>query len=153
MNEPTSDTPPSPGSAPDGVSRRAALVVPAGAGVLALSACGGSSEGGGAGGEAAGPIELPTADVPVGGGVVREGVVVTQPTEGEFHAFDARCPHQGCAVTRIDAESILCPCHGSTFDGAGRVYKNKPAPTNLEVPPHRYVSDTRILIGEDDAKA
>ena len=47
----------------------------------------------------------------------------------------------------------FCPCHGSTFDGAGRVYKNKPAPTNLEVPPHRYVSDTRILIGEDDAKA
>lgn len=118
MNEPTSDTPPSPGPAPDGVSRRAALVVPAGAGVLALSACGGSSEGGGAGGEAAGPIELPTADVPVGGGVVREGVVVTQPTEGEFHAFDARCPHQGCAVTRIDAEAILCPCHGSTFSPA-----------------------------------
>ena len=116
MNEPTSDTPPSLGLTPDGVSRRAALVVPAGAGVLALSACGGSSEGGGAGGEAAGPIELPTADVPVGGGVVREGVVVTQPTEGEFHAFDALCPHQGCAVTRVTTEAIVCPCHGSEFD-------------------------------------
>ncbi|HAL37120.1 MAG TPA: ubiquinol-cytochrome c reductase iron-sulfur subunit [Polaromonas sp.] len=43
----------------------------------------------------------------------------------------------------------LCPCHGSTFDMAGRVYKNKPAPDNLEVPPHVYLSDTRLLIGED----
>lgn len=44
---------------------------------------------------------------------------------------------------------FLCPCHGSTFDIAGRVYKNKPAPDNLEVPPHMYLSDSRILIGED----
>ena len=44
---------------------------------------------------------------------------------------------------------FLCPCHGSTFDFAGRVYKNKPAPDNLEVPPHMYLSDTRLLIGED----
>ncbi|MBI5275271.1 MAG: ubiquinol-cytochrome c reductase iron-sulfur subunit [Burkholderiales bacterium] len=44
---------------------------------------------------------------------------------------------------------FLCPCHGSTFDFAGRVFKNKPAPDNLEVPPHMYLSDTRLLIGED----
>ena len=44
---------------------------------------------------------------------------------------------------------FLCPCHGSTFDLAGRVYKNKPAPDNLEVPPHMYMSDSRLLIGED----
>lgn len=44
---------------------------------------------------------------------------------------------------------FLCPCHGSTFDMAGRVFKNKPAPDNLEVPPHMYLSDTRLLIGED----
>lgn len=44
---------------------------------------------------------------------------------------------------------FLCPCHGSTFDLAGRVFKNKPAPDNLEVPPHMYLTDTRILIGED----
>ena len=47
------------------------------------------------------------------------------------------------------AGGFLCPCHGSTFDMAGRVYKNKPAPDNLEVPPHMYLSDSRILIGED----
>lgn len=43
----------------------------------------------------------------------------------------------------------LCPCHGSTFDLAGRVFKNKPAPDNLEVPPHVYLSDTLLLIGEE----
>ncbi|UJW81457.1 ubiquinol-cytochrome c reductase iron-sulfur subunit [Hydrogenophaga sp. SL48] len=44
---------------------------------------------------------------------------------------------------------FLCACHGSTFDLAGRVFKNKPAPDNLEVPPHYYMSDTTLLIGED----
>jgi ubiquinol-cytochrome c reductase iron-sulfur subunit len=44
---------------------------------------------------------------------------------------------------------FLCACHGSTFDLAGRVFKNKPAPDNLEVPPHQYLSDTTLLIGED----
>ena len=44
---------------------------------------------------------------------------------------------------------FLCPCHGSTFDMAGRVFKNKPAPDNLEIPPHTYLTDSRLLIGED----
>jgi ubiquinol-cytochrome c reductase iron-sulfur subunit len=44
---------------------------------------------------------------------------------------------------------FLCACHGSTFDLAGRVFKNKPAPDNLQVPPHYYVSDTTLLVGED----
>ncbi len=43
----------------------------------------------------------------------------------------------------------LCACHGSTFDLAGRVFKNKPAPDNLEIPPHQYLSDNKLLIGED----
>jgi len=47
------------------------------------------------------------------------------------------------------AGGFLCPCHGSTFDMAGRVFKNKPAPDNLEVPPYTFLSDTRLLIGED----
>ena len=71
------------------------------------------------------------------------------------------CTHLGCSPTdkfKTGAESgiaadwpggFLCPCHGSLFDLAGRVYKNMPAPDNLEVPPHYYLSDTRILIGED----
>jgi ubiquinol-cytochrome c reductase iron-sulfur subunit len=44
---------------------------------------------------------------------------------------------------------FLCPCHGSTFDLAGRVFKDKPAPDNLEVPPYAYLSDSRLIIGED----
>ncbi|MBS0449385.1 MAG: ubiquinol-cytochrome c reductase iron-sulfur subunit [Proteobacteria bacterium] len=44
---------------------------------------------------------------------------------------------------------FLCPCHGSTFDMSGRVFKDKPAPDNLEVPPYYYMSDTRLLIGEE----
>ena len=71
------------------------------------------------------------------------------------------CTHLGCSPTnkfQAGAESgiaadwpggFLCPCHGSLFDLAGRVYKNMPAPDNLEVPPHYYLSETRILIGED----
>ena len=44
---------------------------------------------------------------------------------------------------------FFCPCHGSTFDLAGRVFKNKPAPDNLEVPPYMYLADTKLLVGED----
>jgi ubiquinol-cytochrome c reductase iron-sulfur subunit len=44
---------------------------------------------------------------------------------------------------------FFCPCHGSKFDLAGRVFKGSPAPINLEVPPHYYISDARLLIGED----
>ncbi|MCB1908036.1 MAG: ubiquinol-cytochrome c reductase iron-sulfur subunit [Rhodocyclaceae bacterium] len=71
------------------------------------------------------------------------------------------CTHLGCSPSskfKEGAESgisndwpggFLCPCHGSTFDLAGRVYKSKPAPDNLEVPPHKYLTDATILIGED----
>lgn len=71
------------------------------------------------------------------------------------------CTHLGCSPTDKfqtgpqpslpdDWEGgFLCPCHGSTFDLAGRVYKNKPAPDNLEVPPYTYLTDTRLLIGEE----
>jgi ubiquinol-cytochrome c reductase iron-sulfur subunit len=44
---------------------------------------------------------------------------------------------------------FFCPCHGSKFDLAGRVYKGSPAPTNLVVPPHRYNDDNTLVIGED----
>ena len=70
------------------------------------------------------------------------------------------CSHLGCSPQdrfKAGAEAFAadwkggfyCPCHGSLFDLAGRVYKNKPAPDNLKVPPYKYVSDTRILIGDD----
>ncbi|MBI1626001.1 ubiquinol-cytochrome c reductase iron-sulfur subunit [Comamonas suwonensis] len=75
------------------------------------------------------------------------------------------CTHLGCSPTdkfvagpqpSLPADwkgGFLCPCHGSTFDMAGRVFKNKPAPDNLQVPPHMYLSDTKLLIGEDTKAA
>lgn len=73
------------------------------------------------------------------------------------------CTHLGCSPTAVPVGSnnpsvgadwpggFFCPCHGSKFDEAGRVFKNMPAPTNLEIPPYRYVSATRIRIGEETA--
>lgn len=70
------------------------------------------------------------------------------------------CSHLGCSPTEKFQPGaqpslpddwqggFLCPCHGSTFDLAGRVFKNKPAPDNLEVPPYTFLSDSRLLIGE-----
>jgi ubiquinol-cytochrome c reductase iron-sulfur subunit len=72
------------------------------------------------------------------------------------------CTHLGCSPTaKLDPGAqpslpddwqggFFCPCHGSTFDLAGRVYKNVPAPDNLEIPPHMYLSDSKLLIGEDN---
>jgi ubiquinol-cytochrome c reductase iron-sulfur subunit len=71
------------------------------------------------------------------------------------------CTHLGCSPSDRLAPGpqpnlpddwtggFFCPCHGSMFDLAGRVYKNVPAPDNLEVPPHMYLSDSKLLIGED----
>jgi len=69
------------------------------------------------------------------------------------------CTHLGCSPSpklnpKGDMGSdwqggFFCPCHGSKFDLAGRVYKGSPAPTNLVVPPHRYLNDQTLLIGED----
>jgi ubiquinol-cytochrome c reductase iron-sulfur subunit len=74
------------------------------------------------------------------------------------------CTHLGCSpVYRPEVApadlgpewkgGFFCPCHGSLFDLAGRVYKGVPAPSNLIIPPHRYVSETRIKIGQDGETA
>lgn len=81
----------------------------------------------------------------------------------EFLVCVGICTHLGCSpVDKLVPGpqpslpndwkgGFLCPCHGSTFDMAGRVFKNKPAPDNLEVPPHMYLSETKLLIGQDKA--
>ncbi|MCA3218559.1 MAG: ubiquinol-cytochrome c reductase iron-sulfur subunit [Burkholderiales bacterium] len=79
----------------------------------------------------------------------------------EYFVAVGICTHLGCSpVGPLSAGSnialgadpgFLCPCHGSTFDLAGRVFKAKPAPDNLEVPPHKYLSDTTVLVGDDQA--
>jgi ubiquinol-cytochrome c reductase iron-sulfur subunit len=75
------------------------------------------------------------------------------------------CTHLGCSPTqKLEAGEasglgadwsggFFCPCHGSKFDLAGRVYKGVPAPANLEVPPHQFLSDSRLLIGDDAARS
>ncbi|MFD3684278.1 Rieske (2Fe-2S) protein [Nocardiopsis sp. NPDC058631] len=111
-----------------GLPRRAAFGA-VGGGALAgvLAACGGGEDpGSGSGGEqgdAPGPTpgateELAsTEEIPVGEGKVltEEGVVVTQPEEGTFHAFSSTCTHEGCPLDAVADGLIQCPCHGSRF--------------------------------------
>ena len=73
------------------------------------------------------------------------------------------CTHLGCSPSYVKQDGaplgagwpggFFCPCHGSMFDYAGRVYAGVPAPTNLVVPPHKYLSDTRIQIGAGEESA
>ncbi|NNC77447.1 MAG: ubiquinol-cytochrome c reductase iron-sulfur subunit [Woeseiaceae bacterium] len=81
----------------------------------------------------------------------------TRSVRPDFLVVEGACTHLGCAPLQDfevrPAENwhggFFCPCHGSKFDLAGRVYKGVPAPTNLRVPPHRFVRDDLILIGQD----
>jgi Rieske Fe-S protein len=127
--------------APALASRRSVLMVGAGAVGLAgaLAACGPETAPSGAGGPSAGPTSVPPgepaasaaasgtagpgpitiakSDIPVGGGRIYDDirVVVTQPTDGTFKAFDSLCTHLGCVVTSVFAGKINCPCHVSQF--------------------------------------
>jgi ubiquinol-cytochrome c reductase iron-sulfur subunit len=82
----------------------------------------------------------------------------------EFFVAVGICTHLGCSPTfrpemapaDLGADwkgGFFCPCHGSRFDLAGRVYQGVPAPLNLVIPPHQYLSDSQLLIGEDGGAA
>ncbi|WFE68879.1 ubiquinol-cytochrome c reductase iron-sulfur subunit [Thiomicrospira sp. R3] len=84
----------------------------------------------------------------------------TRAIKPEFLVVVGICTHLGCsplyrpAVNSPDMAAnwrggFFCPCHGSSFDLAGRVFRSVPAPTNLEIPPHTYLTETRIRVGED----
>ena len=84
----------------------------------------------------------------------------TRSIKPEFLVAVGICTHLGCSPTfrkEVGAADLgadwpggfFCPCHGSRFDLAARVYKSVPAPTNLVIPPHQYLSDTKLLIGVD----
>ncbi len=88
----------------------------------------------------------------------------TRSIKPEFLVVEGVCTHLGCSpVYRKDIApadlgddwlgGFFCPCHGSKFDLAGRVYKYVPAPTNLVVPPHVYLSDNLLLIGSDSKES
>jgi Rieske Fe-S protein len=114
------------------------------AGAAGLTACGSgeavgsaASSAASAAGSAAASVAseaIAAASIPVGGGVILDNlkVVVTQPTAGDFKAFSAVCPHQGCTVDKVDAGTITCPCHGSTFDIATGAVTKGPATSGLE---------------------
>jgi ubiquinol-cytochrome c reductase iron-sulfur subunit len=89
---------------------------------------------------------------------------VNRSIKPEFFVAVGICTHLGCSPTyRPDVApadlgpewkgGFFCPCHGSRFDLAGRVYQGVPAPLNLVIPPHQYLSDTVLLIGEDGGAA
>lgn len=85
----------------------------------------------------------------------------TRSVRPEYLVVEGSCTHLGCApIEDFDlrpAENwqggFFCPCHGSKFDLAGRVFKGVPAPTNLRIPPYRFVRDDLILIGQDTGAA
>lgn len=88
----------------------------------------------------------------------------TRSVKPEYMVMKGVCTHLGCSPTlRTDHPApeiaanwqggFFCPCHGSKFDLAGRVYKGVPAPLNIVVPPHRYETDTVVVIGEDPKAA
>ncbi|MFE9173922.1 Rieske (2Fe-2S) protein [Streptomyces kebangsaanensis] len=135
---------------PQGTPTRRTVVAAVGAAGLAaaLTACGsedksssgssttqnggdasGSSGGDGAAAGSGGTVLAKTSDIPEGGGKVfgSEGVVVTQPTKGEFKAFSSKCTHQGCAVNRIADGVISCPCHNSEFSATDGSVRKGPA--------------------------
>ena len=85
----------------------------------------------------------------------------TRSLKPEYLIVEGSCTHLGCAPLQ-DFEvrpaegwggGFFCPCHGSKFDLAGRVYKGVPAPSNLRVPPYRFVRDDLVLIGQDTGVA
>ncbi|NQV87888.1 MAG: ubiquinol-cytochrome c reductase iron-sulfur subunit [Woeseiaceae bacterium] len=85
----------------------------------------------------------------------------TRSVRPEYLVVEGSCTHLGCAPLQdFDVRPVegwgggfFCPCHGSKFDLAGRVLKGVPAPTNLRVPPYRFVRDDLILIGQDTGAA
>jgi len=152
----------SPESTLSGLSRRRVLRVAAvsGAGAALLVACGGddtstdapdqaggdptststsssaAESSGGSGGGGGGAL-VATADVPIKGGVVLDDkkIVVTQPASGDFKAFTAVCTHQQCTVASVKANTITCPCHGSTYSALDGSVQGGPAPSPLrEIP-------------------
>jgi len=96
----------------------------------------------------AGEVLGPVAAVQVGSGVVYDGpkVVVTQPSEGDIRGFTAVCPHQGCLVSEVTDNEILCPCHGSLFSAQDGAVLVGPATTGL-APVAVSVTDDQVVLG------
>ncbi|BAP13446.1 MAG: ubiquinol-cytochrome c reductase iron-sulfur subunit [Alcanivorax borkumensis] len=77
----------------------------------------------------------------------------------EYLVLVGTCTHLGCSplfeeqpTVELEFGGFFCPCHGSKFDFAGRVYKGVPAPTNLVVPPHSYLSEAVVIVGSEEGE-
>jgi Rieske Fe-S protein len=145
------------------LARRTVLVTGGALGAAAaLAACGGSGEGTSASSSApesssgpapsgsaapTGEVLGPVDQVNVGSGVVYDGpkVVVTQPAEGDIRGFTAVCPHQGCLVSEVTNNEILCPCHGSLFSAQDGAVLVGPATTGLAAVDVSVVDDQVVL--------
>lgn len=115
---------------------RHAAVVGTGAAALSLVGCSSTSTSTTATPAAgastpAGKTTVKKADVPVGGGKIISGLVVTQPTAGSFKAFTSVCTHQGCQVSAVQNNRIICACHDSLFDASSGAPVGGPAKTAL----------------------
>ena len=156
---------------PKPVARRTVLVTGGALGAAAaLAACGGSDGGATASSSAAassesagspsssaaassdaapqGEVLGPVDQVVVGSGVVYDGpkVVVTQPAQGDVRGFTAVCPHQGCLVSEVTNNEILCPCHGSLFSAEDGAVLTGPATSGL-APVDVSVVDDQVVLG------
>lgn len=147
------------------LARRTVLVTGGALGAAAaLAACGGSGDtaassseapapessdaGGSSPAAPSGEVLGPVDQVTVGSGVVYDGpkVVVTQPAEGDIRGFTAVCPHQGCLVSEVTNNEILCPCHGSLFSAEDGAVITGPATTGL-APVDVSVVDDQVVLG------
>ncbi|GII87635.1 iron-sulfur protein [Sphaerisporangium siamense] len=136
-------------------TRRSMMLGAGGAGLaVVLTACGGTdsaapvdggassqpapassaAEGSGGSGGGAADVLAKTADIPKGGGKIfkEQKIVVTQPSDGQFKAFSAICPHQGCSCNAVSNGTINCPCHGSKFSISDGSVTAGPAKQPLE---------------------
>lgn len=141
-----------------GVARRTVVAAAGATGLgVALAACGSDSADGSsdaadkpdakAPAEGGGDVLAKTADIPKGGGKVfaDQGVVVTQPTAGQFKAFSATCTHQGCKVKDVSDGVIHCPCHGSQFSVTDGSVKGGPATKPLPAEQIKVAGDSITL--------
>ncbi|WP_421083925.1 Rieske (2Fe-2S) protein [Rothia nasimurium] len=138
-----------------GLTRRRAVAgtLAAGAGALALSACSSSGSSEPLTAEDGRPTQATdmaaAADVPVGGVIKATAggfsAMISQPAEGEFHAFSSVCTHQGCQLNALKDKSMSCPCHASVFDLTTGAVQGGPA--ELPLPEFTVeVKDGRIWV-------
>ncbi len=116
-----------------------------GAAALPLAGCARPADAPAAGPPTPGQRMVAVAEVPVGGGTIVEGTLITQPSPGVFKGFIARCTHAGCALPRVTDGAAVCPCHSSSFGLDGEVLRG-PATEPLR-PRAVTVRGTEIVAG------